>query len=324
MSNDTRLGFDATRVHQILEGLERLAAGDTQSGLTISSRHDELDAIAHGINVLADELRFAHERITEAERVKLGQLREELAHLSRVTMLDALTISLAHEINQPLTAVMANAEAGLRLLSMDPPQIREVRETLHEILCDNKRADDVVRRMRALLKKGATRFEPIDLNSTVSDAVKLVESNALGRRIAVDAQFAVGLAPVLGDRVQIHQVVLNLLLNAFDAVQPCEIAARRVVVRTSAHEKTALVEVADCGPGLTDQEIGMVFEPFFTTKPDGMGLGLSICRTIVDAHGGTIDARRNADVGMTFAAAFPLWGPAPVQQGRGPQLLEQA
>ena len=307
MSGEGELRFDAARVSAILERLERLAAGDIQVPIAISDRHDELDAIAFGINVLADELRWTHARMSESERTKITALRDELAHLGRVTMLDALTISLAHEINQPLTAVMANAEAALQLLSAESPPLGELRETLHEILEDNKRADDVVRRMRALLKKGTTRFEPVDLNSTVSDAVRLVQGNAVSRRIVVNAEFAADLEPVIGDRVQIHQVVLNLLMNAFDAVQPCEVASRRVRVCTSCEEHAAIVDVADSGPGLTDDEMAQVFQPFFTTKPDGMGLGLSICRTIVDAHGGTIDARRNPDAGMTFSAQFPLW-----------------
>jgi two-component system sensor kinase FixL len=293
---DRSVSFDRQRVAVLLEKLERLASGDTQESLEISPAHDELDAIAHGINVLADELRWAHARITE-----------ELAHLGRVTMLDALTGSLAHEINQPLTAVMANTEAALRLMASQPPRIGDLHETLNEILSDNKRAADVVRRMRTLLRKGARQHEPIEMNGSVVEVLKLIQNNAASRQISLDVDLASGLEPVLGDRVQIQQVVLNLLLNAFDAVQECQGDDRQVRLRTSAQDSAAVVEVSDYGSGLPDEALALIFEPFFTTKRDGMGLGLWICRAIVGAHGGTLAAARNPGAGLTFSARFPVW-----------------
>jgi two-component system sensor kinase FixL len=284
------------RMIALLGQLERLAAGDTRASLDISPLHDELDAIAFGVNVLADELRWAHARITE-----------ELAHLGRVTMLDALTGSLAHEINQPLTAVMANAEAASRLLAAQPPRIDELRQTLNEIVSDNKRAGDVVRRMKALLRKGVRQQEALDLNGCVVEVVKLVQGNAVSRQISLDIDLAPGLDRVLGDRVQLQQVVLNLLMNAFDAVQDRGEADRRVAVRTSRQGTTATVDVSDRGRGISDEALAKVFEPYVTTKREGMGLGLWICRTIVAAHGGTLTATRNPAVGMTFSANFPMW-----------------
>jgi signal transduction histidine kinase len=297
---------DRDRLHAFIETLEKLAAGDTQSKLSISSNHDELDAIAFGINVLADELRWVHARMTASERIKAEELRDALAHLGRVAMLDVLTGSLAHEITQPLTAAMTNAAAALLLLPDEPPQNGDLRDTLNDILSETKRAGDVVQRMRALLKKGAAHHEPVDLNDAVSDVVKLIHPNAVGRRIVLEVDLAAGLEPVPGDRVQIQQVVLNFLMNAFDAVQLREPIARRVRLRTSVRDRFGIIEVSDQGPGLSDESLATIFEPFHTTKPDGMGLGLWICRGIVAAHGGTLSASRNTDVGMTFSATFPL------------------
>lgn len=298
------------RVRDFLDVLERLAAGDTVAHLPISDHHDELDAIAFGVNALVDELRFAHARITECERkdaeTQATALRDELAHLGRVTMLDALTGSLAHELNQPLTAVMANTEAAIRMVQAQPLPLQDLRETLSDILNDNKRAGDVVWRMASMLKKGASQYQPIDVNRTVNDVIKLAQSNAVSRRISIDVRLDAGVDPVWGDRIQIQQVVLNLLINAFDAVAGCDAAHRRVQIQTISRERCAVIEVRDEGVGLSEDAMASLFEPFYTTKRDGLGLGLWICRGIVKAHGGTLDARSNVGPGMTFSTTFPV------------------
>jgi two-component system sensor kinase FixL len=306
----------AERVHQLLERLERLAAGDTNTTLELSPLHDELDAIAHGINVLADELRWAHGRITQSERAKADELREALAHLGRVGMLDVLAGSLAHDINQPLTAATTNAAAAMRQLAKDQPPLDEVRRTLADVVHESKRAGEIVHRMRTLLKKSATRYDFVELNGAVSEVVKLIQANAAGRQIALEMALADDLPPVQGNRIQIQQVVLNLLMNAFDAVQHREPAARSVHLQTSRRELTAAVEIRDYGTGLSDEALAALFEPFRTTKQDGLGLGLWICRGIVDAHGGTLSATRNPDGGMTFSAEFPT-PPSPETQRAG-------
>jgi two-component system sensor kinase FixL len=233
-------------------------------------------------------------------------LRDELVHLGRVTMLEALSGSLAHEINQPLTAVMANSEAALRLMTMQPPPMSELRDVLHDIRSDNRRAGDVVQRMRTLLKKSTTQYEPIEINSTALDVVKLINNRAKARGIAIEVDLAPRADTIVGDRVQLQQVILNLLMNACDAVQEQDSTLRHVVLKTEHREHEAVVEVRDQGPGLADAELAVVFEPFYTTKRDGMGLGLSICRAIVNAHGGSLGAARNPDRGMTFTATFPF------------------
>ena len=230
-------------------------------------------------------------------------------HLGRVTLLDALTGSLAHEINQPLTAVMANCEAALRLMGMQPVPAGELREALNDIRRDNQRAAEVVQRMRTLLKKSTTQYEPVEINATVRDVLRLVKGSARGRGIVIDVELSPDVGPVFGDRVQLQQVVLNLVLNACDAVQKQDTTLRHVTLKTACREHEAAVEVRDRGTGLSDAELALVFEPFYTTKRDGMGLGLSISRAIVNAHGGTLGAARNPDSGMTFTATFPFWQP---------------
>jgi two-component system sensor kinase FixL len=242
--------------------------------------------------------------------IQVSTLREELAHVGRLTLLDVLTGSLAHEINQPLAAILANTEAALRLLDTRPLQLHELRETLNDIRRDNRRAGDVLLPARTFLRKGAPRYEPVDMNSMVSEVVKLVRSNTAERRITLDVDLTPGMDPVLGDRVQIQQVMINLLMNAFDAVQEREPADRRVLLRTSPREKAVTVDVRDRGQGLSDEALALIFEPFYTTKRNGMGLGLSICRAIMTAHGGMLEAVRNPDRGMTFSARFPTWRPA--------------
>jgi len=236
---------------------------------------------------------------------KASMLQDELTHLNRVGMLSALTGALAHEINQPLAAVRINTEAAQLLLSACPSSIGELRDTLNDIQSDNRRAGDVLQRVRALLKKEATLFEEVEINSTVSDVVKLVQGSAAKRGILIEIELEPQSQPVWGDRVQVQQVVLNLLMNACDAVEGNERPLRRVNLKTIARNGGMAVEVLDRGPGMSDAELERTFEPFYTTKHDGMGLGLSICRAIVAAHGGTLEASRNPEGGMTFVVSFP-------------------
>ena len=238
---------------------------------------------------------------------KAAALSEELAHVNRVGMLTALTGALAHEINQPLTAVGVNVETALILLAAEPLDLAQLRDALRDIRSDTQRAGDVLQNVRTLLRKTPPRYEPVEINSTVGDVVKLIQNSAVRRGILIDVDLTAGMRPVRGDRTQIQQVVLNLLMNACDAVQGNERALRRVSLRTAPHGERIAVEVSDKGRGLNDDDIERIFEPFYTTKHDGMGLGLSICRSIVNAHGGTLDARRNVRTGMIFSATFPLW-----------------
>jgi C4-dicarboxylate-specific signal transduction histidine kinase len=260
-----------------------------------------------GDNIVGAVVGFSdNTRRKEAEE-RAATLRDEVAHLSRVSMLSALTGALAHEINQPLTAVRVNAEAALILLASDRPSLPEIRAALQDIRNDNQRAAEVLRQVRTLLRKETAHVEPVALNSIISDAVKLVENSAARRGIRIGAELPDETRPVSGDRVQLQQVVLNLLMNACDAVEQNEQPYRRIALKTIAGDDDVVVQIRDNGPGLSDDEIGRVFDPFYTTKRDGMGLGLWICRTIVDAHGGTLVATRNSDRGVTFSVSLPYW-----------------
>lgn len=223
--------------------------------------------------------------------------------------LGALTGSLAHEINQPLTAIMANARAAEHLLGADRPDVSEVRAALGDIVSDNRRIGEVLRRLRLLLKKDRREYVPVDVNAIVADVVELVHSDLVGRQVALEVTLAPDLPSVLGDRIQLQQVMLNLLINAGEAIRPAGVGGGQVNLSTAREGDRVLVSVADDGIGASDEQLERMFEPFYTTKTDGMGLGLSISRTILDAHAGTIAARRNADRGLTCSfslAALPL------------------
>ena len=239
--------------------------------------------------------------VTDQLRAELHvrELQQELAHAGRAMALGALTGSLAHEINQPLSAITNNAHAALLLLDRPELDATALRETISDIVSDNKRIDDVLRRLRELLRKERRDYAFVDLNAMVTDVLALVRSSFIERRIAVNVALAPHLPPVWGDRVQLQQVVLNILLNASDAVADvANLADRIITVTTSASGSTVTVSVSDRGPGISDEHLTRMFDPFFTTKATGMGLGLSICRTIMDAHGGRISARRE-DPGLT-------------------------
>jgi signal transduction histidine kinase len=257
---------------------------------------------------LIGALLVERERRRRAEskaRRSLGQL----AHLDRVAAMGELATSLAHELNQPLAAILANAQAARRLLAADEPDLAEVRASLDDIVDDDKRAGEVIRRMRALLKKDEFRPEPVDLNDTVRNVTRLLAQDAARRGVAVDTELSPNLAPVRGDAVQLQQVVLNLLVNAFDAVARCPAERRRVVVRTREQLSGSLeLSIEDAGDGIPGPHLGQLFEPFFTTKAEGLGMGLSITRSILELHGGEIVAQNLDGGGASFRCVLPRYG----------------
>ena len=233
-----------------------------------------------------------------AER-RARELQEELMHTSRVMALGTLTGSLAHEINQPLTAIATNAHVAIAALDARPPNLGEIHAALRDIVRDNRRIDEVLRRLRLLLRKDRREYAPVDLNAIVSDVLGLVRSDLIQRRIRIDVAPGSHLPSVLGDRIQLQQVVLNIVMNAADAVSDEKPDERYMKVSTATSDGKVIVSVSDRGAGVTDAAFDQLFTPFFTTKPGGMGLGLSIARTIMDAHGGQIHVTRNADRGLT-------------------------
>ena len=235
-----------------------------------------------------------------------SQQRAELAHLSRVTMLGELSGSMAHELNQPLTAILSNAQAAIRFLAHDNIDLNEVRDILKDIVEQDNRAGEVIRRLRLLLKKGEVRQQPLDLNDVVQEVLKLIRSDLVNQSVVAHTELATDLPPVKGDRVQLQQVLLNLVMNACDAMNGNAPADRQLVVRTElCADKNVRVSVADGGVGLAPDKLEQVFMPFYTTKPHGLGLGLSVCRTIITAHGGNLWAANGEARGAVFNFTIP-------------------
>jgi PAS domain S-box-containing protein len=234
------------------------------------------------------------------------QRREELAHVTRIAMMGELTSSLAHEINQPLTAIMSNTGAAQRFLSQAAPDIVEVRQILDDIIRDNKRASEVVRKVRALVKKEKPHQEPLDLNETIQQIIDLIRVDSLLRGLSIETDLSPALAAVQGDGIQLQQVILNLILNGAAAMKNAPFAQRKIMVRTTMEDNTmVMTSVADSGMGIDENHIERLFEPFFTTKPEGLGMGLSISQTIIKAHGGRMGARNNPEGGATFYFTLP-------------------
>jgi len=240
------------------------------------------------------------------EEVEAQQHREELAHVTRVAMMGELTTSLAHEINQPLTAILSNAEAAQRFLSQASPDIREVRQILEDIIRDDRRANDVVRKVRALVKKEKLRDQPLDLNEVILVVVDLIRADSLLQGLSIATDLSPGLAVIHGDGIQLQQVILNLILNGAAAMRNSPSGQRKIIVRTAMLDsRTVKAFVTDFGTGIDENNIERLFEPFYTTKPEGLGMGLSISETIIKAHGGTMEARNNREGGATFAFTLP-------------------
>jgi two-component system, LuxR family, sensor kinase FixL len=245
--------------------------------------------------------------ITERRRIERETARQhdELAHLSRVAMLGELSGSLAHELNQPLTAILSNAQAAQRFLAQSPPRVDKLAEILTDIVKSDHRAGAVIQRLRSLLRKEEAQRHPLDLNDVVDESLRLMRSDLLNRNVVVSADLADALPAVSGDRNQLQQVLLNFVINGCDAMEGRK-ADRRLLVQTrTTAQGNVEVSVADRGAGIPPADIERVFEPFVTTKSHGLGLGLAICRSIVGAHGGRLWATNNPDRGATLHCELP-------------------
>lgn len=254
--------------------------------------------------VLGASTDITRRKVTERE---LQEQRAELAHLTRIATMGELAASLAHELSQPLTAILSNAQAAQRFLSTKPADLGEIKDILKDIVEDNSRAGEVIRRIRALVKKEELEFATLDLASLIRDVMVLLHSDAVLQNVRVSFQAGSKLPSVRGDKVQLQQVALNLLLNAFDAMKDAP-ANERVVVVRAAMNGTGVVEVSvrDHGAGLTSDMLDKIFQPFYTTKRDGLGMGLSISRSIIAAHGGRLWAENNPESGATFYFTLPV------------------
>jgi C4-dicarboxylate-specific signal transduction histidine kinase len=235
-----------------------------------------------------------------------NSLERELAHANRVTTMGHLTASITHEVNQPIAAARNNVHAALNFLDRSPPDLQEIREALVSAANDTDRAGAVVGRMRALMQRASTRTDRLNMNEAVREMIELTRGEALKNGVSVKTKFAKGLPVVTGDRIQLQQVVLNLILNALQAMGAASQDARQLLITTSQAELDYVcIGVRDTGPGLSPETLSHLFEPFYTTKPDGMGMGLAICRSIIEAHGGRLWAAACEPHGALFQFTIP-------------------
>lgn len=243
-------------------------------------------------------------RLADESRV----LREELTHFARVASLTELSGSLAHELNQPLGIILANAQAAQRLMAQPVPDVAEVREILNDIVAEDQRAGEVIRRLRTLLKRGEVEPLPLSLHEAIEEVIRLLHADLIARGVTVVRELADDLPPVLGDRVQLQQVMLNLVTNSAEAMAGTAAEHRRLHVATARHNGTVRLSVRDHGCGLP-ADVEQLFAPFHTTKPHGLGMGLAICRTIVGAHQGRLWAEPHAKRGAIFHLELPVHKP---------------
>ncbi|OSJ33781.1 hypothetical protein BSZ19_14295 [Bradyrhizobium japonicum] len=239
------------------------------------------------------------------ERVKLRQLELDFAHMNRVSMMGELAASLSHEILHPIATARNNARAGMRFLEMDQPNLGEVKEALGCVVRDADRARDIIGRMRDNIKKAPPRKECFDLNEAINEVLVLAQSTTHSAEVVVQTRLADGVAPVLGDRIQLQQVLLNLILNAAEAMSSVKEGARELLISTEQDNAGTLVAIRDSGPGIDAQHFDRVFNAFYTTKPSGTGMGLSICRSIIQNHGGKLWAEVNEPRGAVFQFTLP-------------------
>ena len=299
-----RVSVAAGRVFEDEVRFRRAADGEYRwflvRGVPLRDRHGK---ILKWYGILAD---IEDRKRAEEERERLRQLEADLAHINRVSMMGELTASIAHEVNQPLAGVVSNGGACLRWLAADVPNVEEARETARRIVRDGKRAGEVIGRIRALTKRAATARERLDLNETIQDVLALVRDEATKKSVITRTQFADDLSPVSGDRVQLQQVMLNLLMNAIEAMSSVSDRARELVITTRNIDPDQVqVTVEDSGIGIDAQTIDKIFDSFYTTKPGGMGMGLSISRSILQAHGGRIWATAKDGTGAIFHLTLP-------------------
>jgi PAS domain S-box-containing protein len=253
-----------------------------------------------------EDLKQTEEALRERE-LYLREAQAELAHVNRVSTVGQLAASIAHEVAQPVAASVTNANAALRWLGAQPPELEEVRAAVGRIVRDGRRASDILSRIRGLVRKAPPRKDQLDVNETITDVLALTRAELRRHRIAARTQLTSDLPAVAGDRVQVQQVVLNLILNAIEAMGETDDERRDLLIVTELEEAGAVkIAVCDSGPGLPAEALARLFDPFYTTKTAGMGMGLAICRSIVEAHGGQVWAAANEPRGAIFQFTLPL------------------
>jgi len=270
----------------------------------VSQRFYEVSVVRCDDDTFLNIVRDISDR--KGAELNIAAQQRQLAHLNRVATMGELSGAIAHELSQPLTAILTNAQAARRLIAQNPPDLPEVRAALEDIIANDKRAGIVIERLRALLKKDSSSFEQLDLNVVAREVLDLAHSDLVARRVTVTTRLDPTLRAVRGDRIQIQQVLLNLLLNAAEAMSNTALAERQLLVSTKREDGVAEISVSDRGIGIPEDRLDAVFEPFVTFRDQGLGLGLAISRSIILAHRGRITAENNPDGGSTFRCFLPI------------------
>jgi C4-dicarboxylate-specific signal transduction histidine kinase len=286
--------FALARRHGSWDVIE--TAGHKQAKAEIKRLNEELE---QRVVERTSQLMLASEALREAQT--------ELAHVNRVATMGQLAASIAHEINQPIAAAVTNANSGLLWLAAQPPDLEEARDAFDRIIKAGKQAGEVIGRIRALIKKTPPRKDDLEINEAILEVVALTRGEVVKYGISLQTRLAAGLPRVQGDRVQLQQVILNLIINAVEAMSGVNEQARELLIDTASEAPNGvLVAVRDSGPGLKPESFDRLFDPFYTSKPGGMGMGLSICRSIIEAHGGRVWAAANAPQGAVFNFTLPV------------------
>jgi len=282
----------------------RVVLPDGQVRWIAGRGHVEFDGDGQPVRMRGASVDITQRKLAELEAARH---RNEMAHLSRVTTAGELSGSLAHELNRPLGAILSNAQAAQRMLANGGVDVAEFREILNDIVSEDKRAAEVIRRLRLWLQKGEVQQHSLRINKVVRDVLKLIRTDLISQNVSVDTELARDLPTVTGDPVQLQQVLVNLVVNACDAMADCDTPEHQLRIRTGIENGggAVIVSVTDRGGGIQVKEVEQIFEPFFTTKAKGMGLGLSVCRTIIAAHRGKLWATNNAERGATFHFTLP-------------------
>lgn len=279
----------AAPITRMTGAMTALAKGDTSIDVPGIGRRDEIGAMADAVNVFKNG------------NIERQKTQVELAHVSRVATMGQLTASIAHEVNQPISAVLTNADAALNWLGANPPNLNKARESLEHIVTDSQRAGEIVHRIRAMVRKAPVPRSRLDFNEAVLDVVAIVRSEAVRHGISLQTQLAEDLPQIEGERIQLQQVLLNLILNAIDAMTSLEEGSRALQISTERDVAGDVsVAVRDTGPGLEPATAERVFDAFYTTKSHGLGMGLAICRSIIAAHGGRLWVTVNKPRGAVF------------------------
>jgi FixJ family two-component response regulator/signal transduction histidine kinase len=284
-----------------------VVSGTVVGSLSFATAHDDCswpDALIPRVKLVAEV--FASTLARQASERREQEAQSQAAHAARVGSMGMLAASLVHELTQPLAASLANAESAAELLEATSPDLEELRATVADIVTDDRRVGELIQQLRRFLRRGATERAQTDLDEIIGDVLRIVAGEAAEKEIAVAIDVSADLPAIVGDRVQLQQVILNLLLNAMEAVATREPGARRIAVIAHASDEGVQISVSDTGPGMDEATAARVFQPFFTTKPGGMGLGLSISRSIVADHGGRLSVRSAQGEGTTFRIDLPL------------------